>query len=59
MKLGGNQVTVTVPNVVGKTQAAATQVLAEQHLFAVPKQVASDEADRHSSSRRTRSRAKP
>ena len=41
MKLGGNQVTVTVPKVVGKTQAQATQVLAEQHLFAVPKQVAS------------------
>jgi serine/threonine-protein kinase len=41
MKLGGNQVSVTVPKVVGKTQAQATQVLAEQHLFAVPKQVAS------------------
>ena len=41
MKLGGNQVTVTVPGVVGKTQAQATQDLATQHLFAVPKQVAS------------------
>jgi eukaryotic-like serine/threonine-protein kinase len=41
-RLGGNQVTVTVPGLVGKTQAAATQDLAEQHLFAVSKNVASD-----------------
>jgi eukaryotic-like serine/threonine-protein kinase len=41
MKLGSNQVSVTVPKVVGKTQAQATQDLAEQHLFAVSKQVAS------------------
>ena len=36
-QLGGNQVTVTVPGLIGKTQAAATQDLAEQHLFAVSK----------------------
>jgi serine/threonine-protein kinase len=42
MKLGSGQVTVTVPGVVGKTQAAATQDLAENNLFAVPKPVASD-----------------
>jgi eukaryotic-like serine/threonine-protein kinase len=41
-QFGGNQVTVTVPGLVGKTQAAATQDLAEQHLFAVSKNVASD-----------------
>jgi beta-lactam-binding protein with PASTA domain/tRNA A-37 threonylcarbamoyl transferase component Bud32 len=41
-RLGGNQVTVTVPGLVGKTQAAATQDLAEQHLFAVSRNVASD-----------------
>jgi len=32
---GSNQATVTVPNVIGKTQKAATQALADQHLVAV------------------------
>ena len=41
VKLGSNQVTVSVPNVVGKTQAAGDSELAAQHLFAVTKPVTS------------------
>jgi|tagenome__1003787_1003787.scaffolds.fasta_scaffold20984354_4 beta-lactam-binding protein with PASTA domain/tRNA A-37 threonylcarbamoyl transferase component Bud32 len=41
MKLGSDQASVTVPKVVGKTQQQATDALAEQHLFAVVKQVES------------------
>jgi serine/threonine-protein kinase len=41
MKLGGNQVKVPVPNVIGKTEAAAVQVLAGQHLIPVTQNVTS------------------
>ncbi|MGO9877442.1 MAG: Stk1 family PASTA domain-containing Ser/Thr kinase [Acidimicrobiia bacterium] len=44
MKLGGNQVKVPVPNVVGKTEAAAVQLLAGQHLIPVTKNVTSKAA---------------
>src|SRR6185437_16229749 len=39
MKLGSDQKSVTVPQVVGKTQSQAGEILAAQHLFGVPKPV--------------------
>jgi beta-lactam-binding protein with PASTA domain/tRNA A-37 threonylcarbamoyl transferase component Bud32 len=41
MKLGGNQVKVPVPNVIGKTEAFAVQALAGQHLIPVTQNVTS------------------
>ncbi|HTD49382.1 MAG TPA: Stk1 family PASTA domain-containing Ser/Thr kinase [Acidimicrobiia bacterium] len=41
MKLGGNQVKVPVPNVIGKTEGIAVQALAAQHLIPVTQNVTS------------------
>jgi eukaryotic-like serine/threonine-protein kinase len=38
-KLGGNQVKVSVPNVINKTEAAAQNLIAEQHLIPITKPV--------------------
>jgi eukaryotic-like serine/threonine-protein kinase len=42
VKLGGNQPSITVPNVVGQTQTVAGETLARQHLIPVIKPVTSN-----------------